>query len=691
MDAEKGNIFKMLNGDKQFIIPAYQRLYSWDDEQCSRLWADILNMEKNGKDSHFVGSIVCIAEKTAPTGVQKFMIIDGQQRMTTLTLILIALRDYAKKHSGETQINPEKIDDVFLKNKYETGDERYKLLLTEEDKQVLISLIESKPIPEGCKSKIIRAYNFFSAEIAKKPIELEKVYEATGKLLIVTITLDRATDEPQAIFESLNSTGKELSQSDLIRNFILMGLEKNRQESLYEKQWRPMEILFGHENQEIQMDAFFRDYLTLKIGRIPRESEVYDEFKIYHINSEFGNNEDLAADLYRYAKIFTNITFATHPEADIQVLYKDIKALNMNVANPLLLFVSRDFEDGVICKDDYVEIVKLCISYVLRRSICKIPTNSLNKTFATMKSHIRKSDYLNSVKAFFVLKCDDYKEFPSDKEFKKAFVSIELYKMRNRNFILDHLENYDNKSPVVIENLTIEHIMPQNESLRVEWQKMLGDDWKRIHEQYIHTIGNLTLTGYNSEMSDKPFLEKMEMEGGFKQTAVRLNKYVVRQTEWTETQICERANQLADRAVAIWQYPVLSEAEIAPYIEQDTRGRQKYTEDSYKFNALTRMLYQKLDTRILNLSASVKKEYLKKYIAYKLETNFVDIVIQDSQLRLSVNMKFPDVDDPKQICKDVTGLGKWGNGDVDIAYTSLAQIDDVMYIIQQAFNKQVED
>ena len=406
MDADKGNIYKLLNGDKQYLIPVYQRLYSWEQAQCNRLWLDIVAMQKENKEGHFLGSIVCIAEKTSPTGVQKYMVIDGQQRLTTLTLILIALRDSV---SANSEIKPEKLNFSFLINQFESGDEKYKLLLTEEDKNILISLVEKKPILEGTQSKLLNAYNYFKNQIVKQEIDPQLLFEATGKLQIVIITLEREHDDPQAIFESLNSTGKELSQSDLIRNYVLMGMDKDAQKNLYDNLWRSFEQLFGHEKQDYLMDNFFRDYLTMNMHRIPKIGNVYDEFKAWKVNCKFSNNEDLCNDLYAFAKIYTDIEFARNSDPQLAALFKEIKTLNMSVANPFLMAVIRDYQTGVLTShESLIEIIKLCISYVFRRSICEIPTNSLNKTFATFENEIKKSDYLNSVKAFFINR-DDYK------------------------------------------------------------------------------------------------------------------------------------------------------------------------------------------------------------------------------------------------------------------------------------------
>ena len=688
MDARKGNIYEILNGNKQFLIPVYQRFYSWDIDQCKRLWNDIVEMQRKGKVGHFVGSIVNIAEQAMPTGVQKYMIIDGQQRMTTLTLLLLALRDYAIMNPSDTTINARRIDNMLLKNEYESDDERYKLLLTETDRDILIRLVEEKPIAEGTRSRLIENYNFFADKLSDKEIQPAEVYESIGKLQIVNITLDRAVDDAQAIFESLNSTGKELSESDLIRNYILMGLEPSEQTYVYEHLWRPTEQLFIYETQGTVMDAFFRHYLTMKLSRIPKQGRVYEEFKLYHLNCEFGTIRELCQDLLEYAKYYTNIVFKRNTDTDLKKLYEDIIDLRMEVSYPFLLKIHHDCVEGLITSDELKEILRLCISYVLRRAICEIPTNSMNKTFATLKNYIRPDDYLNSVKAFFVMQ-DTYKEFPDNDKFEGAFESRDIYNMRARNYILSRLENFENKAPIIIENYTIEHIMPQNKNLSFEWQADLGDEWQEVQKKYLHTIGNLTLTAYNSEMSDKPFLEKMDMPGGFKESALRLNKYVVLQNKWNEKHIQERANELAKKAESIWPYPTLTVAELAPY-QVEEKTVQKYSLETYDVNAFTRILFESLDKRIMNLSPAVKKEYKKLYVAYKLDTNFVDIVFQKQRLRISINMKFSEINDPNGICKDITGLGRWGNGDVELFMEHQDELDQIMEIVKQSFDAQAE-
>ncbi|MBQ7577628.1 MAG: DUF262 domain-containing protein [Synergistaceae bacterium] len=676
MYAQKSNINTMLNGEKQFIIPIYQRFYSWDIEQCRQLYNDIVSMQKNGRKAHFIGSIVNVVEHASATGVEKFLIIDGQQRITTILLLLTALRDYAEK-TQDNNINTRRIDNTFLKNEYVDGYERYKLLLTDSDREIFISLVEHKPINNGTKSRLLENYKFFADKINDKVLQPLEIYESIGKLQIVNITLDRSDDDAQAIFESLNSTGKELSESDLIRNYLLMGLDSDEQTYIYEHSWRPMEKLFGIAS----MDDFFRDYITMKLARIPNKNRTYEEFKHYSINSEFASARDLCADLYKYAVYYTDIIFMRSTDSEIKYLYEDINELRMSISYPFLLRVRDDYEKKIISDSEFKQVLRLCISYVFRRSICDFPTNSLNKTFATLRNAIKPDDYVNSIKAFFLM-CSGYREFPDDDKFIAAFVNRDIYTMQTHKFILSRLENFDNKAPINMANYTIEHIMPQ--TLTQEWQKMLGDNWREIQKKYLHTIGNLTLTAYNSEMSNSSFTEKMNITGGFKQSALRLNSDIIALTEWNEQNIINRANLLASKAVKIWEFPSMTPEELAKYQGQEER----YSMASYSTNAHTMELFNLLDSRIQNISSYVRREFKKLYIAYKLDTNFADVFFQSQRLRIAINMKFADINDPEGICKDTTGQRKWGNGDVEIYMEKLSDIDNVMYIIMQSYNYQ---
>ena len=690
MDIDKGSIYQLLNGQYQYIIPVYQRKYSWLAEvQCARLWKDIVNMVKQHKQHHFVGSIVSVAEKYSLMGVQKRLIIDGQQRMTTLSILMIALRDYLVEQGAGEEV--EENINMVLKNPSRKGDDAYKMLLTDTDRDIMIKLVDKLPIGENEDSKIYTNYLYFKQKVAEGILTPDEVYESISKLDIVGIVLDRAQgDDPQLIFESLNSTGMDLSKSDLIRNYILMGLDNDEQKSIYNNYWKPFEKNFPTQDGTDRMDRFFRDYLTMKKGVFIKFDTIYDVFKDYAENSEFSKQEELAEDIMIYGDLYTNITSEDKKlplsQQALKPIFKEIRILRMEVVYPFLLKVYYDFSKGMITLDEFVRILKLTIAYVVRRTVCEIPTNSMNKTFTTLKNEIHPDDYLNSVEAaFFYL--DTYKRFPDDKEFKECLCKRNMYSIRISNYMYVKMENEGNKETIPYEGYTIEHILPQNKNMRKEWKDALGENYEEIQAQYINNLGNLTLTRYNSEMGDKPFSEKLEV---YKESAMHmLNKYVVQQTTWNKETIEERASRLAECACKAWEYPSMSEEVKTKYQKTEEPVQKGYDLSQYDFsNGLVEILYQKLHEAILQVEPKAKVEYKKLYIAYKLKTNFVDIVVQKSRLRLSINLDFDEVYDPSGICRDVTDLGRWGNGDVEIGFDSLSMLDSVIEIIKQAIEKQ---
>lgn len=690
MDIDKGSIYDLLNGQCQYIIPVYQRKYSWlPDAQCARLWNDIVKMEKGHKKHHFVGSIVSIAEQKALMGVQKQLIIDGQQRMTTLSILMIALRDYLKETVPEEEFE-DNITDMVLKNPKRKGEDAYKMLLTDTDKEVMIKLVDGLKISENEESQIYTNYLYFKQKVSEGVLTPEQIYESISKLDIVGIILDKEQgDEPQLIFESLNSTGMDLSKSDLIRNFILMGLDNEEQKIIYNNYWKPFENYFINPDVPERMDRFFRDYLVMKKGAYVNFAYIYDVFKDYAGNSEFSKIEDLAEDVMIYGDLYTNITSDKKklPESQkaLEPIFEEIRSLRMEVAYPFLIKVYMDYYKEEITLDVFVEILKLTIAYVVRRAICDIPTNSMQKTFATMKNNIKKDDYLNSIKAtFFFL--DSYKVFPNNDMFKSALYSRNMYSLRISKYVFVKLENEGNKEPISYSGYTIEHILPQNKDMRDEWKQALGENYAEIQAKYIHSLGNLTLTRYNSEMGDKPFAEKLEV---YKESAMHtLNKFVVQQSTWNEQTILARTELLSNCACEAWKAPKLDEETIERYAPQDEQVKQSYGIEHYGMDLFTKMLYMKLHEAIMVVEPKAKEEFKKLYIAHKLKTNFVDVVPQKAGLRISVNLDFDEVYDPEGICRDVTDLGRWGNGDVEIRFESLEKLDAVMEIIKQAIEKQ---
>jgi uncharacterized protein with ParB-like and HNH nuclease domain/predicted transport protein len=694
MKANEISFLDFLKGPKQYIVPIYQRTYSWTEKQCRQLWKDIIRAgTRDDVAGHFVGSIVYIQKGLyQSSAIPQLLVIDGQQRLTTVSLLLSALgRAIEQSPVAIDEITREEINDYYLFNIHGRGGRRYKLHLTQSDKTTLTQLLEGKELPSPASKRIVDNYAFFEERIAKDNVDLMALYRGICKLIVVDISLDRQYDNPQLIFESLNSTGLELSQADLIRNYVLMGLEPTQQEALYNDYWYPMEQSFGQVNYVRHFDRFMRDYLTIKTGRIPNIRQVYEAFKLYEQSPASGTIEEIVADIHQYSKYFVRMALEKEEDKELRKILHDINTLRVDVAYPFLLELYDDDTNERLRRDELIQILKLIESYVFRRAVCGIPTNSLNKTFATLSREIDKRRYLESFMAVLVLK-ESYRRFPDDGEFMRELVIKDLYNFRSRNYWLRKLENHDRKERVEVEEYTIEHIMPQNEDLPAAWREALGEDWRTLHAQYLHTLGNLTLTGYNPELSDRPFLEKRDMEGGFADSPIRLNRDLAKLEYWNEEAIRARAQRLAKLATVVWDYPRLS-SQIVENYEQEKSGRgRSYTLNDHPQLAGTMLdLFKLFRKRVMNLDASVREEVLKQYIAYKTTTNFVDVVPQKRRLLLMLNMEFDEIDDPKGMCRDVTGIGRWGNGDVEIELSSQYQLDDVMTLVRQSFAKHAEN
>lgn len=689
MKATSANLLSIIKGPKQFIIPIYQRTYSWQLPQCEQLLNDILRVSKDGNmHGHFIGSIVYFQESIhTVSDVPKLLVIDGQQRLTSVSLLIMALAEFIRENEVEIDTNFIKLQNYYLLNADEEGDLKYKLMLTRKDKDTLVNMLNGNPQADHYSLRLMENYTFFKNRInARNVID---IYNGVLRLFVVDVALEKDKDNPQLIFESMNSTGLDLSQADLIRNYILMGQMLEDQTKLYERYWYPMEQSYGNDYASL-FDSFMRDYLSVKTGNIPRINQVYEAFKSYVQGDKApATIAEVVEDIYVFSDYYVKMVL--HKELDVRLreAFRRISQLRVDVSYPFLLPVYHDYAMGIISTDDFCEVVEIVENYVFRRAICGIPTNSLNKTFATLYKSFDKRNYLDGIKAAFLM-LDSYKRFPNDVEFENMLQTKDVYNFRNRNYLLSRLENFKRKEYVNTADYTIEHIMPQNENLSSEWKNMLGENWKDIHEKYLHTLGNLTLTGYNSELSDRSFAEKKSIEGGFDDSPIRLNDYLRQVENWELEHILIRAGLLAEKAKKIWRMPYLSPEVLHMYKAEENEVLE-YTLESYEYLKGDMLnLYNMLRKRILNIDASVREEFKKLYVAFKAYTNFVDIVPQKSRLRLSLNITFPDVIDPKGLCRDISGVGRWGNGDVEVGISNINELDDIMELIQQAFDKQMD-
>ncbi|GAA7651478.1 DUF262 and DUF1524 domain-containing protein [Helicobacter pylori] len=660
------------------VIPIYQRVYSWEKKQCKELWDDITKIGGNDKmDGHFIGSILYVLDDITHSG-NALLIIDGQQRLTTITLLLTALRDHWSDKRKE-------IEDHYLINSDKDGDKKFRLILSDSDKDTLFSLIDKdRRKPTKPSLRIEKNFGLFKNWIAKNESELETIFKGLEKLMIVYIALKKGKDDPQLIFESMNSKGMELTQTDLIRNYIIMETEVEKQKDFYNKYWRAMEEEFEQSKREDLFNKFVRHYLTIKTG-VPNINKVYVALKDYQQKEGIGI-EDLLKDLQKYCGYFCQIVFKKEADKDLNKALSFLVDLKMDVIYPLLLELYSDYSDGVLSKDDFIPIIALIESYICRRAVCGLGTNNLNKVFPPFTRYIQKDEYFKSLEAHFGF-LTEKQRFPNNDEFKDCFITINFYKFQKNRYFFERLENFDTKEPVNTKGLTTEHIMPQ--TLTEEWEKDLGENFQEIHNKYLHTIGNLTLTGYNSEYSNKSFQEKRGMEEGFKDSPLRLNQSLRDLKSFGEEEIKKRANDLADLALKIWTYPKLDAETLEKYKPKKDKEKKVYDLSSYKFGSHSRELFDTLSKEIKALDEKITENFNQDYISYKFSKNFVDIVVQTKDLKLYLNMKFDELQDEKNLARDMTNKGHLGNGDIEVKLETKENILYCLGLIKQALEKQM--
>lgn len=562
MKGDAQPLIKFFDGsDKRFIIPLYQRNYDWKEENCEQLFQDLLKMHHSDRKSHFFGSIV----SNIQSGTEDRFIIDGQQRITTVSLMLIAMVNAYK--AGDIQATDSKLVDKIFKrylvDEYQEDERKVKLKPIKKDMDAFDSLLY-KPKDQYVKgSNVTRNYEFFYDKIMKSGLTMDELFETIKKLEVINIKLDE-DDDPQLIFESLNSTGLDLSEADKIRNYLLMSLAPAEQDDLYTRYWNPIE-----ESTKYDPSSFVRDYLTMKQGKIGRIDKIYFIFKEYAENEKTSRAE-LLEEMHHYAKIYSQIDNANMGVDKLNRKLNQVRTLDSTVAYPFYMAFFDYAEKNGLSDEEKYRVLDIVESYWARRIICNLPSNALNKVFATLHRDVINNlskavegtnPTYTDVLIYLLLKKGRSSVFPKDDEVKEDFATRQVYKMPTnlRMFILERMENRDSKEcHDVVKQLTektisIEHIMPQ--TLSDKWKDALGEEWERIHQQYLHTMANLTLTGYNSQYSNLTFIEKRDMEKGFNDSAFRLNNYVKSCSQWTETEMLQRQHDLLEVFMRLWPMP----------------------------------------------------------------------------------------------------------------------------------------
>lgn len=557
----------------RFVIPVYQRPYSWDEEQCAQLWDDILYVGSRPQDRHFTGSVVWVQDGTfSASGIQPMLLIDGQQRITTLSLIIAALAGYARNHP-EAALHfsyNEIMQRGYLIDTFRQGDDRYKLTLTRGDKKTLESLVENLVDPDFSideeSVKLIENYKFFCKRIEAME-DPNIVWDGIQRLDVVSISLDANQDNPQLIFESMNSTGKDLSSADLIRNFVLMGLPKEKQDALYLNHWRDIELILGADSYEDVFDEFLRSYLTVLYAPEPLvKRDIYHIFKRHvsdHGYDKEGRIEELLREMKRFAKYYACISKGTDSSPERAQVLANLRRLDVTVVNPLLLSLYDDWDHHAFDDGEFLHMLNLVESYVFRRSICDVATNSLNKFLPSVIAKLNKiqdegGNYVEAFESFFLLEAGTARRFPDDAEFYNALTTRDAYHYRRSFYLLANLENMHHpKNPMGLwdGNFTIEHVMPQNALSASGWQKDVEGLSEETFSTLLNNLGNLTLSSYNSELSDNSFQDKKQRYiGGYDKDYLVISDAMRRSEVWSEAQITDRAKSLAHEAENRWRY-----------------------------------------------------------------------------------------------------------------------------------------
>ena len=647
---------KIINGATQFVVPVFQRDYSWSEENCRQLWNDILSVaEHDAGSGHFIGSVVYIPTGDSAAGFTRWMLIDGQQRVTTLTLLLIALRDHLMEvdfEASEDGPTVKRIEAYFLKNLQEEGQREAKLVLRRRDDEALRSLLNSKDLLPNGSSLLKENYEFFRDQLGAADPEV--VYRGINRLVVVDVTLDRGIDDPQLIFESLNSTGVDLSQSDLIRNFILMGQKEAEQTRLYGAYWAKIEALF--RGSERMFGNFIRDYMALlgKQKKLLKSDQVYFEFrqKYRRIHENADALEALLEDLHRMARYYAAFGIRNGDDAIGRRLSLLRKLGDVPAIVVMRLFDCHERVE-TLSEKDFCSALDLMESYLLRRAVVGLQTRAYGLEFAKLAYGITDEEPYDRFTAGLARMSKSY-AFPSNEDFRAALHKTDLYHKRVCFHVLDGLENRGSKEPSPTEKYSFEHVLPQNSKLSSDWRGVLGENWQEDQRTWMHRLGNLTLTAYNSTYSDRPFAEKQSIEGGFRDSSVRLNKDIRDQETWTIDAIRERGGKLATRALAIWP-EIDVDPSLIERVELDEKRQMAGKRDvaDVPMSDTARGLFRELSGRLHAAYPNFVELPGTRSVSYHDPKFFLEVLPRKNGLGLVIDLEFAECAAVSELMQDL--------------------------------------
>ena len=612
MEASQSKLVDLMQGKKQFKIPIYQRQYDWSEEECAQLIEDILHITDN---HYFLGSIVYVNDnKFRPTGVNELSVIDGQQRLTTITLLFIAIIYLIKNKKITSSINIDDIRETYLINRYDL-DAKYKLVLNSNDADVLKNILEDIISNVDKSSRVWKNLNYIQSHIIQSKINVDDLYAKIGKLQIVSIRLDPPNDRPQPIFESLNSTGLALSASDQIRNYILMDLEESKQVTLYNKYWLPImqELKQNNARSVKDFDDFIRMYLTMKNFEPPNNNDLYRKFK-----DHIGKNIDdkllfqEISDMYKFSKYYTLLKHATTTNNKLKTHIENLNILRATTVFPFLMLVLDYSKCNIISNEDMLQVFSIVECYILRRNVCGLSGAGYNRLFGSLCREVGKTDTVKRLGAL-LLKKNLESRFPDDKEFEDRFKTFLNTDHKKTTYILKTIEIGNNtKEQSLPNNISLEHIMPKK--LDGQWKKDLGSNWEKTHFTLLENIGNLTLTGYNSEYGNRSYHIKKTIENGLASSKLFLNHKFKDIVKWDNDEIERHAKMLSELAVSAWPIPNISMNEIKNILNEDDEEYEESIDENQTWesrqNNMTMDNMELLDKLFTKLST--KLEYTKE-------------------------------------------------------------------------------
>lgn len=571
MDAGKKILLDLFTGSLRFSVPVYQRRYSWGEAQCRQLWSDTVTAGRHPDRAHFTGSIVWTQDGgIGPDGVSRCLLIDGQQRLASVTLLLIALAEYAREHPESLRFSADMlIDRGYLVDKYATGESRYKLTLSGDDREVLHSMCDHVVAPDrpnhaNTGSRLEANLDLFRSLVAAID-DANVVWNGLQRLEVVSVTLDQGRDEPQLVFESMNSTGLDLETSDLVRNYMLMGRPMAEQNTLYADYWLPMERVLG----TLSFDAFLHDWMVVTLKKpVSKGHAMYTEFKRFAASSSLPRMErtrNLLENMLEYAKYYAaikGVVAAGGGDMNVDQRLDLIQKLDSTVTDPLVMYMFAMWRHHRISNDGLLRMLTDLESYLFRRMICSVSSNGLNKLVPSLIAKLESAehDLAETFAALLLTETAKATRMPKDEQFRQALLGEDLYRPAPRcKHLLAGLENHNHpKDPRSFNEYTIEHIMPQNAMTHAEWRNMLADPDR--FPLLVNSLGNLTLTAYNSELSDGTFEQKKNrMIGGYDGEYLSISAELHDASQWDELAIARRGARLADLALQVWARPTAGE------------------------------------------------------------------------------------------------------------------------------------